>query len=342
MEDRPLRRLMALSALGVALSLYLGALHLAIASDPQRSVCEFASFLSCDRVLSSSYASVGRLPLPLIGSVGFGVLFGASLWRFLDRSARTASLPTLLFYGAALGFGYDVAVTAATAVDLHAACPGCLVVLGVIAAVTLSAWRLRRVATAQAPPSTVEWGRRKRVVTRLSMGGVTAVAVFLIVAGLQISSGSPSHDSTLTLALGQQAPVFQARDLHGQWRRLDDYLGKRPLLIEFLWSFCGHCRAMAPMLRDLAAAHDGRLTVLSIAGDPRDREDFVRDFAQTYSHGWPYLLADTSVLMAYGVRGYPTFVVIDTAGRVRSTIRGEASRERLERAIEAASAPPGS
>lgn len=333
---------MALSALGVALSLYLSALHLAIAGDPQRSVCEFASFLSCDRVLSSSYASVGPLPLSLIGSVGFGVLFASALWRFLDRSARTASLPTMLFYGAALGFGYDVAVTAAAAVELRAACPGCLVVLGVITAFALIAWRLRRVATAQAPPSAVEWGRRKRVITRLSVGGVTAVAVLLTVAGLQISSGSPSDDSTLTLALGQQAPVFRARDLHGRWHRLDDYLGKQPLLIEFLWSFCRHCRAMAPIMRELAAAHDGRLTVLSIAGDPRDSEDLVRGFAQTYSHAWPYLLADTSVLVAYGVRGYPTFVLIDDAGRVRSTIRGEVSRERLERAIEAASAPPGS
>jgi uncharacterized membrane protein/peroxiredoxin len=333
---------MALGALGLVLSLYLSALHLAIAGDPQRSVCEFASFLSCDRVLSSSYASVGPLPLALIGSVGFGILFGSSLWRFLDRSARTASLPTLLFYGAALGFGYEVAVTAAAAVELRAACPGCLVVLGVITAVTPIAWRLRRVAAAEPPPSAVEWGRRKRVVTHLSAGGVTAVAVLLTVAAFQIFSGSSSDDSTPTLALGQPAPVFRARDLHGQWHRLDDYLGKQPLLIEFLWSFCRHCRAMAPTMRELAATYDGRLTVLSIAGDPRDREDFVRHFAETYSHGWPYLLADTSVLSAYGVRGYPTFVVIDEAGRVRSTIRGEVSRERLRQAIEAASAPPGS
>jgi uncharacterized membrane protein/thiol-disulfide isomerase/thioredoxin len=333
---------MALSALGVALSLYLGALHLAIAEDSQGSVCEFASFLSCDRVLSSSYASVGPLPLAVIGSVGFSSLFAAALWRFLERSASTAWLPTMLFYGAAFGFGYEVAITVVAAIDLRVACPGCLVVLGVITAVTLIAWRLRRVATAQAPPSAVEWGRRKHVVTRLSVGGITAVAVLLTVAGFQISRGLPSDDSTLPLALGQQAPVFQARDLHGQWHRLDDYVGTQPLLIEFLWTFCRHCRAIAPMLRELAAAHEGRLTVLSIAGDRRERADLVRDFVGEFSHGWPYLLADTSVLVAYGVSGYPTFVVIDRAGRVRSTIRGEVSRERLERAIATAFGALGS
>ncbi len=323
------------------MSLYLSVLHVA-AGDPQRSFCEFASFLSCDRILSSSYANVGPLPLAVIGAVGFSSLFAASLWRFLDRSARTAWLPTMLFYGAVLGFGYEAAVTVAAAVELRAACPGCLVVLGVIAAVAMMASRLRSVAAAEATPSDVERARRKRAVVRLTAGGVTAVAVFSTVAWLQIATGPSSGDSPRALTLGQKAPGFQARDVNGRWHRLDDYVGKQPLLIEFLWTFCPHCRAMAPMLRELVAEHDGRLTVLSIAGDPRERADLVRDFVGEFSHGWPYLLADPRVLFAYGVSGYPTFVVIDRAGRVRSTIRGEVSRERLEQAIATASGALGS
>jgi hypothetical protein len=58
--------------------------------------------------------------------------------------------------------------------------------------------------------------QRRRSAPRMMSGqfpvrftrGVTPVAVLLTVAGLQISRGSPSDDSTLTLALGQQAPVF--------------------------------------------------------------------------------------------------------------------------------------
>ena len=46
--------------------------------------------------------------------------------------------------GAAFGFGYELAVTGAAAVDLRVACPGCLAVLGVISAVTLITWRLRQ------------------------------------------------------------------------------------------------------------------------------------------------------------------------------------------------------
>lgn len=339
-EDSALRWLMVLSALGLAMSLYLSGLHVAAAGDPQRTFCEFASFLSCDRILSSRYANVGPLPLAVIGSVGFSSLFAASLWRFLERSARTGWVPTTLFYGAALGFGYEGAVTVAAAVELRVACPGCLVVLAVIAAVAMMAWRLRSVAAAEAPPSDVEWARRKRVAVLLTAGGVTAV--FSTVAWLQIATGPSSGDSPRTLALGQKAPGFQARDVNGRWHRLDDYVGKQPLLIEFLWTFCPHCRSMAPMLRELVAAHDGRLTVLSIAGDPRERADLVRDFVGEYSHGWPYLLADTGVLVAYGVTGYPTFVVIDRAGRVRSTIRGEVSREQLEQAIATASGALGS
>jgi len=62
---------------------------------------------------------------------------------------------------------------------------------------------------------------------------------------------------------------------------------------------------------------------------------------EQYSHRWPYLVAGMNVLLAYGIKGYPTFVTIDTGGRVRSIVRGEVSREQLEEAVRAASVTRG-
>jgi uncharacterized membrane protein/peroxiredoxin len=336
--ERALRWLMALALVGVALSLYLTVLHVAGGDERTDAVCELASWLSCNRILASGYASVGPVPVAAVGAAGFAILFALALWRFVDRGQRTCFLPTVLFYGAAVGFGFDAALTVAAAVALGAACPLCLIVLGLITASGTITWRLRRLPSETAPPSAEERARRRRVAIRITAGGLVAIAVLPAVAQVQTAGGPPADDPRHTLAVGEAAPRFEARDLHGLRHRLDDYVGKRPVLIEFMWTFCRHCRAMAPTMRELAADHHADITILSIAGDPRDRDDLIRDFVEQYSHGWPYLVTDAGVLAAYGVTGYPTFVTIDTAGRVRSIVRGEASRDRLEEAIRAATA----
>lgn len=46
-----------------------------------------------------------------------------------------------------------------------------------------------------------------------------------------------------------------------------DYTGKLPVLIDFYATWCGPCRALAPMIERLAEEYDGKLKVLKVDVD---------------------------------------------------------------------------
>ena len=52
-----------------------------------------------------------------------------------------------------------------------------------------------------------------------------------------------------------------------QYLRGYDYTGKIPVIIDFYASWCGPCQSMAPMLKRLAQAYEGRVKVLKVDVD---------------------------------------------------------------------------
>ena len=82
--------------------------------------------------------------------------------------------------------------------------------------------------------------------------------------------------------IGETAPSFEGRDLHGNLVRLDDLRG-RPILLDFWASWCPPCREAAITLRRFAAQFGEALTIIGVSldDDPRAFEAFV------YNHHLP-------------------------------------------------------
>ena len=85
---------------------------------------------------------------------------------------------------------------------------------------------------------------------------------------------------------------------------------KIPVLVDFTAPWCSPCRALAPILEDLAHTHAGRLKIVKIDGDE-----------------------NPSLAARLGVRGFPTVVAFHGGEEIARQV-GLARKERLLKLVE--------
>jgi peroxiredoxin len=128
--------------------------------------------------------------------------------------------------------------------------------------------------------------------------------------GLELG-GEPSG-----VPVGSPLPSFRLPDVHGGSASLEDFRGKRVLLVH--WSpGCGFCDAIAGDLAEAARAlraHNTELVLVS-AGDAETN----RTLAKEYGLDCPLLLQDEAeVVDAFAGVGTPAAYLLDEQGRVAS------------------------
>jgi cytochrome c biogenesis protein CcmG/thiol:disulfide interchange protein DsbE len=133
--------------------------------------------------------------------------------------------------------------------------------------------------------------------------------------------------------LGTPAPSFRLPDTKGRALSLADLHGK-PVVLAFFASWCHPCEEELPVLEQIAREHSGALQVVAI--NFRDLSTDSVDFVHRLGITYPALLDDPSapVAQAYGVRGIPQTVFIDSRGVVRGRVYGVTSRRELAPAID--------
>jgi len=91
---------------------------------------------------------------------------------------------------------------------------------------------------------------------------------------------------------------------------------KTPAAIFFFTTWCGYCKQAMPEINRLAArARNGGIRVYGV--DVRENPQLVDGFVRQYNPNFPVLVDESgAVADRYGVRGYPTFVVIDENANV--------------------------
>ena len=139
--------------------------------------------------------------------------------------------------------------------------------------------------------------------------------------GLPAFAGTDGDD-----AIGRLAPDFDATTFNGDTVQVRSGDGTG-YVIAFFAHWCPHCQAEVPKLtawigRD--GIPSGVKVVAVSTAVYLDRGNLPR--AWFAAEGWPELVLrdsdDSAVAEAYGLRGFPYFVVVGTDGRVRARVSG--------------------
>lgn len=131
---------------------------------------------------------------------------------------------------------------------------------------------------------------------------------------------------------GNAAPNFGLQTPDSTRLELATLTGKRPLVVNFLATWCANCMEEMDILVDL---HDSGVPVLGV--NLREEAETVRSLIERTAARFPILLDRTGkVTRAYKVVNLPATVVLDAQGRIASVTRGPISATGIRDAVAAA------
>jgi peroxiredoxin len=134
------------------------------------------------------------------------------------------------------------------------------------------------------------------------------------------------------------APDFKVKVLSGEAVSLQQFAGKI-LVMDFWATWCPPCRESVPELKDLTRKYPAeKLVLISVSADTD--EDAWHNFVEKKHMDWlQYRDADHQLIDSFGVRGFPTYLVIDGDGIIRQRLTGlnpqESVVHRLRATLEA-------
>ena len=126
--------------------------------------------------------------------------------------------------------------------------------------------------------------------------------------------------------VGSPAPDFTLNDINGKPLALSSLRGKW-VIIDFWGSWCKWCIKGIPDMKEYYTKYSGKLEILGV--DCNDTVEKWKNAVKEYELPWVHVYWDKddengdNPLALYGVRGFPTKVIIDPKGNVAKVIVGE-------------------
>jgi thiol-disulfide isomerase/thioredoxin len=125
------------------------------------------------------------------------------------------------------------------------------------------------------------------------------------------------------IAVGSAAPAVSVRDLDGNMVDLGQYIGKKPMLLEFWATWCELCEELLPRIRAAKAAYGSAVEFIGINVTVNQTPARVRRYLQEHQPPFRTLYDDEGAsTRAYQVPATSYVVIVDRAGKVAYTGSG--------------------
>jgi thiol-disulfide isomerase/thioredoxin len=125
------------------------------------------------------------------------------------------------------------------------------------------------------------------------------------------------------IRVGTRAPVVTVNDLEGKPVDLGQYIGKRPVFLEFWATWCEQCEALLPRLRSAQAAYGAQVEFIGVNVTVNQSPERVRKYLETHRPGFRPLYDDQGTsIRAFQVPATSYVVILDRTGKVAYTGSG--------------------
>jgi peroxiredoxin len=124
-----------------------------------------------------------------------------------------------------------------------------------------------------------------------------------------------AEEAQKPLEEGSEAPSFNLKDENEQEVKLEDFKGKKTLLV-FSQESCPYCQEFYPVLNEFQAQKENiKVVVMQVGSTPAEN----KKYKQKEGIKAPLLAASFKELQEYKVKATPTSVLLDEEGRVLGT-----------------------
>ena len=188
-------------------------------------------------------------------------------------------------------------------------------------------------------------GKKSTVILGVALVVILATAGFLYtrlapaVQHDQLAQEPSQSEGSASSSSSQQAspaPSFPMEDAQGNTVQLSDFLGDKPVFLNFWASTCSPCKQEMPDIQALYEQYGEQIhfVLVNVGSAMKDTREKAESYLTEQGFTFPvYYDVDYQAITTYGINSFPFSIFIDAQGNLVTYGQGMLSAELLQKGL---------